>query len=202
VGTIKCGDGQKTIVVWSGASTSKTKVGEATCGDAVTIKGAPTGGYVSVRLADGKSGFVRSNAVVAKQKPGDQKADKDTVFGQDKPFDAESYTGGMNFISTAGDEAASIALYVKDGTGYKAYGSLEIKGRILLGGEGVLAYTDTFRRIKLTGSDNDWKDIGRKAIRNGRLFIETKGDLATFTIYGFNAAQYTAVIEPGIHPKP
>jgi hypothetical protein len=128
-----------------------------------------------------------------------QKADKDAVFKEDKPFDAASYTGGINVVTTPGDNTASIALVVKDGTDFKAYGELEISGNILLGAEGLLAYTDTFRRIKLVKGDSNWKDIGRKAIRNGRLFIETKGDMEVFTISGFSASQHTAVVEPGIH---
>jgi hypothetical protein len=126
----------------------------------------------------------------------------DAIFKDNKPFDPASYTGGTNNISTLGDNTGTIALYVKDGADFKLYGQMEIKGTIVIGEEGVLGYTDAFLRVKFVDGVGDWNEIGRKAIKNGRLFIETEGDGKLFTISRISASQYNAVIEPGIHPKP
>ncbi len=120
------------------------------------------------------------------------------IFEEAKPFDSEAYGGAMQVISTMGDDAANISLYVKQGDEYAAFGELEIKGKIILGAEGILGYMDTFRRIRLLADNGNWKDIERKAIKNGRLFIETKEDKELYTIHGIHATQYTGILELGI----
>ncbi len=149
------------------------------------------------------SGLATTQATAThKTAPAGEKQAADAIFKDNTPFDADTYTGGTNNISTLGDNTGTISLYVKDGAGFKLYGQMEIKGTIVTGEEGVLGYTDTFLRVKFVDGDGNWKEIGRKAIKNGRLFIETVGDGNLFTISRISASQYSAVIEPGIHPKP
>lgn len=143
-----------------------------------------------------------STTASAKTKAAQPTVDKDALFNGDKGFDPATYTDGYSAISTLGDKSGSIALFVKDGADFRPYGELEIKGQILIGAAGVLAYKDTFQRIKFVKGDGAWKEIGRKAIKNGRLFIETKGDLQVFTIYQISASQYNGIVEAGIHLKP
>jgi hypothetical protein len=140
-------------------------------------------------------------AAAHKIAPASEKQLADAIFKENKPFDPASYTGGTNNISTLGDNTGTISLYVKDGADFKLYGQMEIKGTIVMGEEGVLGYTDTFLRVKFVDGDGNWKEIGRKAIKNGRLFIETVGDGKLFTISRISASQYNAVIEPGVHPN-
>lgn len=148
------------------------------------------------------SGFVSAQATAPhKTAPASEKQIADAIFKNNKPFDPASYTGGTNNISTLGDNTGTISLYVKDDADFKLYGQIEIKGTIVMGAEGVLGYTDTFLRVKFVDGDGNWKEIGRKAIKDGRLFIETAGDGKLFTISGISASQYNAVIEPGIHTK-
>jgi hypothetical protein len=125
----------------------------------------------------------------------------DAIFKDNKPFDPMSYKGAMNVVGTVGNNTGTIALYQKVGSGFKPFGEIEIKGKILIGAEGVLGYTDTFQRIKFTDGDGKWKEIGRRAIKDGHMFIETMGDAKLFTISHISAGQYNAVIEPGIHPE-
>lgn len=130
-----------------------------------------------------------------------QKQIADAIFKENKPFNPDTYTGGMNMISTVGGNTGTFSLYIKDGSDYKLYAQMEIKGTIYLGSAGVLGNTDSFLRIKFANGDDNWKEIGRKSIKNGRLFIETLGDVKLFTISRISASQYNAVIEPGIHPQ-
>ncbi|HEX9732227.1 MAG TPA: hypothetical protein VGG06_09605 [Thermoanaerobaculia bacterium] len=124
----------------------------------------------------------------------------DQIFEEHEPFDPESYTGMMQSISTLGENTGSIALYVKkDVEGeFEKFGALEIKGKVVLGAEGVLGYADTFLRIQFLAEDDVWQELGRKAIKSGRLFVETKEKGELYTIYGLHPTQYTAIIEPGI----
>jgi hypothetical protein len=162
-----------------------------------------TNAVLAIAVTLTTSGFISAQAPAThKTAPVSEKQIADAIFRDNKPFDAASYTGGTNNISTLGDNTGTISLYVKDGDGFKLYGQIEIKGTIVMGEEGVLGYTDTFLRVKFVDGDGNWKQLGRKAIKNGRLFIETEGDGRLFTISRISASQYNAIIEPGIHPKP
>lgn len=148
------------------------------------------------------SGFVSAQAPAThRTATASERRVADAIFKDNKPFDAASYTGGTMSISTLGDNTGTISLYHKVASGFEPFGEIEIKGKVLIGAEGVLGYTDTFQRIKFTDGDGKWKEIGRRAIKDGHLFIETLGDAKLFTISHISAGQYNAVIEPGIHPE-
>lgn len=133
--------------------------------------------------------------------PASERQIADAIFKDNKPFDPVSYKGSMNVMGTVGNNTGTIALYQKVGSGFKLFAEMEIKGKILIGAEGVLGYTDTFQRIRFTDDDGKWKEIARRAIKDGHLFIETMGDTKLFTISHISASQYNAVIDPGIHPE-
>jgi hypothetical protein len=141
-------------------------------------------------------------------------AEVDPVFQEDKPFDPTSHKDGVTVMDT-GDTIRTIRLYSQDGADLLGYAELEIKGKILLGREGLLAYTNTFQRMRLLNGDGIWIDIARKAIKDGRLFIEVNGLSVAYTIYNIEAPSCSAnsngetvlcgvsddlkaVIEPGI----
>jgi hypothetical protein len=122
----------------------------------------------------------------------------DRIFEELEPFDVESYGGMTQSISTLDENTAVIVLYAKKGDQYEKHAALEIKGKIVLGAEGILGYPDTFLRIKFLAGNGGWKEIGRRAINNGRLYIETEGDRQQFTVRELHATQYTGLIESGV----
>jgi hypothetical protein len=110
----------------------------------------------------------------------------EAMFSENVAFDVAGYKGSMTIMSTSGI-TRRIRLNFRDGGDLFGYAELEITGDILLGKAGILAYTNTFQRMRFLNGDGTWRDIGRKAISNGRLFIELGESKQLFTIYDIQA---------------
>lgn len=131
---------------------------------------------------------------------------------KDVPFVAESYTGGVTVLDNR-ETNRTIRLNWFDGYDWVGYAEVEIGGEIRLGKQGLLGDTDSFQRLRFLNNDN-WHDIVRKSVNNGRLFIWVSGEPGPYTIHDIKgpgcpvnsnglitcvvSGQITGVIEDGI----